>query len=281
MEICRSRESLKRSIAARKREQQTIGFVPTMGALHEGHLSLVRLSLDSCDVTVCSIFVNPRQFNDQNDYRAYEINLERDAALLEREGVDILFAPDVGEMYPRGFQTVVQVDELSRPFEGARRPGHFTGVTTVVCTLLGLVAPDYAIFGEKDFQQLRIVEQMVEDLGLDVKIVRGPLIRDECGLALSSRNERLSEGGRQEAHKIYQALCEMVTVARNGERSCSRICSAGSEILQTIIEGQIEYIAIVDEVALGELAEISQTARILVVVQVEGVRLLDNMRIEL
>jgi pantoate--beta-alanine ligase len=281
MEICRCRESLKKSIGARKREQQTIGFVPTMGALHEGHLSLVRMSLESCDVTVCSIFVNPRQFNDQNDYRAYEINLERDAALLEREGVDLLFAPDVDQMYPRGFQTVVQVEELSRPFEGAKRPGHFTGVTTVVSTLLGLVAPDCAIFGEKDFQQLRIVEQMVGDLGLDVTIVRGPLIRDESGLALSSRNERLSESGRREAQKICRALREMVTAASNGERVCSRICSVGFEILNTIIEGQVEYLAIVDEVSLCELTEISQPARILVVVQVEGVRLLDNMRIEL
>ncbi len=192
MKTCTTVAALRAEMYAHRRAGRRIGFVPTMGALHEGHLSLARTLAHHCDIRVCSIFVNPTQFNDPKDYEAYVINLDKDKALLEREGVDLLFAPDVGEIYPAGFQTTVTVADISKPFEGALRPGHFAGVATVVTVLFNAVTPDVAIFGEKDFQQLRLIEQMVGDLKMDIQIIRGELVRDADGLALSSRNARLS-----------------------------------------------------------------------------------------
>lgn len=281
MKICKTRRDVKKALRIVREKRQTVGFVPTMGALHEGHLSLVEIAKAKSDVVVCSIFVNPRQFDDQRDYEAYQINLETDVMLLEQAGVDILFVPDVETMYPQGFQTTVEVTQLSAPFEGERRLGHFRGVTTVVCTLLGIVAPDNAIFGEKDFQQLRIVERMVADLGLDVTIVRGPLVRDSNGLALSSRNMRLSDSRRKDASNIFRALSEMVAAVHAGERNVEQIRSIGLRRLEAIVEAEVEYLAIVCEESLEELRELDRLARILVVVQIDGVRLLDNMSIEL
>lgn len=254
-----------------------VGFVPTMGALHEGHLSLARALTPHCQVRVCSIFVNPTQFNDAKDYRAYVINLERDKELLKREGVDILFAPTVEEMYPSGFQSSVNVSEVSRPFEGALRPGHFTGVATVVTMLLNAVCPDVAIFGEKDFQQLVLIERMVLDLKMSVKIVRGALVRDADGLALSSRNARLSPEGRTHALLISRGLYAAREAFRRGERRSEELEKIVRAHIQQMPQPIIDYATVVDEMTLSPIKEVQAASRILVVAQVEGVRLLDNL----
>lgn len=267
------RDELRRARQAGKR----IGFVPTMGALHEGHLSLARTLTHHCDVRVCSVFVNPTQFNDPKDYQAYVINLENDHALLEREGVDLLFAPGVEEIYPPGFQTSVFVRDVSKPFEGALRPGHFEGVATVVTVLFNIVRPDVAIFGEKDFQQLVLIERMVEDLKLDIEIVRGALVRDADGLALSSRNVRLSSEGRGHALGISRGLFKAREAFEAGERRASILEQIVTAEISRMPNPQIDYIALVEERSLQRVECIEAACRMLVVARVEGVRLLDNV----
>jgi pantoate--beta-alanine ligase len=258
----------------------SIGFVPTMGALHDGHLSLARTLKDHCDVRVCSIFVNPTQFNDPKDYEAYTINLEQDKRLLEREGVDILFAPRVEEMYPTGFQSSVMVSEIAKPFEGALRPGHFTGVATVVTILFNAVTPDVAIFGEKDFQQLALIERMVLDLKMGIKIVRGALVRDADGLALSSRNARLSADGRQQALLISRGLFAAREAFRQGERRSDAVEAIVRGYINQMSNPAIDYVTVVDEATLAPAEKIGGGCRVLVVARVEGVRLLDNIALD-
>jgi pantoate--beta-alanine ligase len=248
-----------------------------MGALHEGHLSLARTLTHHCDVRVCSVFVNPTQFNDPKDYQAYVINLENDHALLEREGVDLLFAPGVEEIYPPGFQTSVFVRDVSKPFEGALRPGHFEGVATVVTVLFNIVRPDVAIFGEKDFQQLVLIERMVEDLKLDIEIVRGALVRDADGLALSSRNVRLSSEGRGHALGISRGLFKAREAFEAGERRASILEQIVTAEISRMPNPQIDYVALVEERSLQRVECVEAACRMLVVARVEGVRLLDNV----
>lgn len=268
---------LRAAIKALKSNGKRIGFVPTMGAIHAGHLSLARKLGSHCDVRVCSIFVNPTQFNDPKDYEAYTINLDLDQKLLESEEVDILFVPSVTDIYPSGFQTSVSVNEISKPFEGALRPGHFTGVATVVSVLFNIVAPDVAIFGEKDFQQLRLIEQMVKDLQLDIEIMRGELIRDDDGLALSSRNARLTTDGRKRSTAISRGLFKAQAAYRSGERDSARLESIVCDEVGAIGAATINYVAVVDETTLARVAKVSESCRILTAVQIDGVRLLDNI----
>lgn len=277
MKTCTTIAELRAETHAHRRAGRRIGFVPTMGALHEGHLSLARTLKRHCDIRVCSIFVNPTQFNDPRDYEAYVINLEKDKALLEQEGVDLLFAPHVGEIYPPGFQTTVTVNEISKPFEGALRPGHFAGVATVVTVLFNAVTPDVAIFGEKDFQQLRLIEQMVEDLKMDIQIIRGDLVRDVNGLALSSRNARLSEEGRRTALSISRGLFATRAAFDAGERSAETLQGIVTRSVLGVPGTEVDYIAVVDERSLEHVSTVTGACRMLVVVKVEGVRLLDNM----
>jgi pantoate--beta-alanine ligase len=248
-----------------------------MGALHEGHLSLARTLTRHCDVRVCSVFVNPTQFNDPKDYQAYVINIENDQALLEREGVDLLFAPAVEEIYAHGFQTSVTVREVSKPFEGALRPGHFEGVATVVAVLFNIVRPDVAIFGEKDFQQLVLIERMVEDLKLDIEIVRGALVRDSDGLALSSRNVRLSKEGRGHALGISRGLFKARAAFEAGERRSAVLEEIVVHEISCMPNPQIDYVALVEERSLERVERVEGVCRILVVARVDGVRLLDNI----
>jgi pantoate--beta-alanine ligase len=248
-----------------------------MGALHEGHISLARTLREHCDVRVCSIFVNPTQFNDPKDYQAYQVNLERDSEMLRAEGVDVLFAPSVDQIYPPGFQTSVRVSEVSKPFEGALRPGHFEGVATVVTVLFNAVSPHIAIFGEKDFQQLCLIERMVKDLAMDITIVRGALVRDEDGLALSSRNARLSAAGRKDALCISQGLFAAKDAWTSGERSSDALERIVRSHIEKMQDPQIDYVAVVDEGSLARVATAGPSTRILVVARVEGVRLLDNI----
>lgn len=270
-------KELRAEIKAHKVAGRRIGFVPTMGALHEGHLSLARTLRQHSDIRVCSIFVNPTQFNDPKDYEAYIINLDKDKQLLEREGVDLLFAPHVSEMYPQGYQTTVTVNEISKPFEGALRPGHFAGVATVVTVLFNAVTPDVAIFGEKDFQQLRLIEQMVRDLQMGIEIVRGALVRDSDGLALSSRNVRLSPEGRRNSLSISRGLFAAQAAFRKGERSGAKLEEIVTSSVRDVPGATIDYIAVVREDTLERVGDVRGPCRILVAVQIDGVRLLDNI----
>jgi pantoate--beta-alanine ligase len=274
---CTTIAELRAEIKAHKRAGKRIGFVPTMGALHEGHLSLARTLKQHSDVRVCSIFVNPTQFNDPKDYAAYVINLEADRRLLEKEGVDILFAPSVSEIYPKGFQTSITVSEVSKLWEGPLRPGHFMGVASVVTILFNAVQPDVAIFGEKDFQQLRLIEQMVADLKMDIRIIRGALVRDEHGLALSSRNARLSAKAKADAVAINRGLLAACKACGAGERDAKALEEIAAEIVRAVPGAEIEYIAAVYEETLAPVETIEGACRILAVVKIEGVRLLDTM----
>lgn len=280
MKTCETVNALQSELHPLRRKGMSVGFVPTMGALHDGHLSLARTLKEHCQVRVCSIFVNPTQFNDPKDYQAYKINLEQDKKLLEHEGVDILFAPSAEEMYPTGFQSKVTVSEISKPFEGALRPGHFEGVATVVTMLLNAVRPDVAIFGEKDFQQLALIERMVLDLKMDIKIIRGALVRDSEGLALSSRNARLSHDGRQQALLISQGLFTAREAFRKGERRSEALENLVRACISEMPTPIIDYATVVDEGTLVPVEEVIGACRILVVARVEGVRLLDNIALD-
>jgi pantoate--beta-alanine ligase len=277
MEIVSTVSAARSFLKPLKRAGKRVGFVPTMGALHEGHLSLARTLRQHSDVRVCSIFVNPTQFNDPKDYEAYVISVERDAEMLRREGVDLLFAPTVEEVYPSGYQTTVSVSEVSKPFEGALRPGHFTGVASVVSILFNIVQPDVAIFGEKDFQQLSLIERMVHDLKFDIDIVRGELVRDADGLALSSRNARLSPDGRKHALAISRGLFDAEAAFRAGERNPARLEGIVTDSIKSMPNPVIDYVNLVDESSLEPVPSVSGRCRMLVVARVEGVRLLDNL----
>ena len=267
------RERLNSERAAGKR----IGFLATMGALHEGHLSLARTLARDAEVRVASIFVNPTQFNDRKDYEAYLINIEADQRALELAGVEILFAPSVDEMYPHGFQTKVTPGALATRWEGEFRPGHFEGMATVVAMLLAIVSPDVTIFGEKDFQQLRIVEQMVEDLKIPVRVIRGALVREESGLAMSSRNARLSNENRIAAASISRGLFKAQELSASGVNNSAALLAAAMAEINTISDHTVDYLAVVDEATLEPVTTAHADSRILTVVRVQGVRLLDNI----
>jgi pantoate--beta-alanine ligase len=270
-------ESLRGRLAVERALGKKIGFLATMGALHEGHLTLARDLREHADIVVASVFVNPTQFNDKKDYEAYLINIDADHAALEEQGVEILFAPAVDEIYPSGFQTTLKPGALTQRWEGEFRPGHFAGMATVVAILLSIVSPDVSIFGEKDFQQLRIVEQMVKDLRFPVKILRGRLVREESGLAMSSRNVRLTPENRSAAAAISRGLLSAKSLAANGVVDVSELLAAArSQILQ-IPEHEIEYLTVVDEDTLEPISVVASAARLLTVVRVQGVRLLDNI----
>jgi pantoate--beta-alanine ligase len=250
-----------------------------MGALHEGHLSLARTLSQHSDVRVCSVFVNPTQFNDPKDYELYQGDLSHDADLLAGEGVDLLFTPTVDQIYPDGAQTTVKVSEVSKSFEGPLRPGHFEGVATVVTILFNIVQPHVAIFGEKDFQQLCLVERMVKDLSLPISILRGELIRDHDGLALSSRNARLSAEGRRDALNISQGLFAAQKSHQAGERSSEKLEGIVKGFIQRMRKPEIDYVAVVNEATLDRVSNATPGTRILVVARVDGVRLLDTVRL--
>lgn len=232
---------------------RTIGFVPTMGALHEGHLSLVRGARAKCDVVVVSVFVNPAQFGPKEDFAAYPRDLTRDCAMLAEANVDYVFAPTVEEIYPKNFSTYVTAEGLSDGLEGASRPGHFRGVTTVVALLLNIIRPDFAFFGQKDAQQAIVIKQMVRDLAFDSEIVVLPTARAESGLALSSRNDYLDDEQREAATALYRGLSRAAVEYDNGERSAARLM----EVVRSMIEkeplARIDYVSVNDAETLERL----------------------------
>src|SRR5271166_4281449 len=213
------------------RAGKTLGFVPTMGALHEGHLSLVRASKSRCDVTAVSIFVNPLQFGPAEDLDKYPRNWERDARLLDELGVDLLFVPGVDEMYPRGSRTYVLVEDLSDKLDGASRPGHFRGVATVVAKLFEIVRPDCAFFGQKDAAQVAVLRKMVSDLNFDVEMVVCPIVRENDGLAMSSRNAYLTPEQRQQALVLHGSLMRVQAAADAGERNAATLMDIGKQVI--------------------------------------------------
>ncbi|NPB05335.1 MAG: pantoate--beta-alanine ligase [Aquificae bacterium] len=280
--LFRTKEELRSFLREARKGGKTVGFVPTMGYLHEGHLSLVRRARGENDLVVVSIFVNPTQFGPGEDFERYPRDLERDLRLLEREGVDAVFAPSAEEMYPKNFSTFVEETELSKRWEGEFRPGHFRGVCTVVTKLLNLVRPDRAYFGEKDYQQLKVVERMVRDLDLETQVVPCPTVREPDGLAMSSRNAYLSPEERRQATALYRSFQLAQRLVEEGLRDPRELERRLLEFLKSfpLIE-KVDYVAVVDPETLEPAREIKGGERILVAVRMPSARLIDNWRLEL
>jgi len=273
-------EEMRAASRAARRAGKRLGFVPTMGALHEGHLSLVRAARAACDVVASSIFVNPTQFGPNEDLEKYPRSFERDRELLEREGVELLFAPTVEEMYPAGAITWVTVEGLSSKLDGRSRPGHFRGVTTVVAKLFHIVEPDAAFFGQKDAAQVAIIRRMVHDLNLPVEIVPCPIVREPDGLAMSSRNAYLDPQQRNQALTLHRSLEHVRRMVSTGERSAAKLAAAGRAEL--IKEGgvRLDYFEIVDPDTLDPVEDVSGGALVAVAASVGTTRLIDNILLE-
>lgn len=256
-----------------------VGFVPTMGYLHEGHLSLVDAARKSCDVVVVSIFVNPAQFGPSEDLTSYPRDFQRDLALLEKRKVDYVFFPTAEEVYPPGYQTWVEVENISRILCGVSRPEHFRGVSTVVLKLLNIVRPHFMYMGEKDFQQLAVLQRMVLDLNLGVGIIGCPIVREEDGLARSSRNVYLQGPERQQASSLYRALTNSKRMVQGGEQAADKIIAAAERILLDS-QAKVDYIKIVDARDLSEAPYVDNHSRMLIAAWVGKPRLIDNISLK-
>jgi pantoate--beta-alanine ligase len=277
MRIVESIAEVRSALRPKKLAGKTVGLVPTMGALHEGHLSLVRASRERCDVTVVSIFVNPTQFGEGEDFEAYPRDLDADAALLEGAGVDVIFTPSVAEMYPAGAVTRVDPGTLGTIWCGASRPGHFVGVATVVTKLLSIVGPDVAFFGEKDFQQLQVLRRVVADLDLPVEIVGCPIVREADGLALSSRNRYLTTEQRTHALVLSRALARAAARAADGETDAVSIAEELASTISSEPEVILDYATVADAATLQPIAVLEREGRALVAARVGKARLIDNV----
>ena len=265
---------LRQAVSAARRTGKQVGFVPTMGALHAGHVSLIEAARAANGFVVVSIFVNPTQFGPNEDFTRYPRPLERDLDLCA--GVDLMFVPDVATMYPLGFQTVIQVKDLSDILEGASRPGHFEGVATVVLKLFNLVQPDRAYFGQKDAQQVRVIQQMVRDLNVPVEVVVCPTVREPDGLAFSSRNRYLDSDQRREATALNQALEEAEAMIREGERNAAVIERAMAEHIAATPGAVLEYAAAVDRETLKPASPFRGAVLLALAVKFGATRLIDN-----
>ena len=257
-----------------------LGLVPTMGALHEGHLSLIREAQKQCSPVVVSIFVNPTQFGPAEDFKQYPRNLEADCAALESLGVDYLFAPSPAEMYPKDFCTSVMVEGLSDRLEGRLRPGHFRGVATVVLKLFEIVQPRFAFFGRKDAQQARIIRQMARDLNLDVELAVCPIVREPDGLALSSRNAYLSNDNRRAASRLYRSLEAVKREIASEERSAARLLDALRRVIEEEPRLALDYAEIVDAETFEPVVTLRGTCYVLVAARIGGTHLIDNALVE-
>ena len=277
MDVVETIEQMRSACQAAKQGGKRLGFVPTMGALHEGHLSLVRTAKARCDVVAASIFVNPTQFGPSEDFSKYPRSFERDRELLENEGVELLFAPSVKEMYPEGAVTFVTVEGLSERLCGKSRPGHFRGVTTVVAKLFHITQPDFAFFGQKDAAQVAIIIRMVRDLNLGVQIVVCSIVREADGLAMSSRNAYLSSQERKSALVLSRSLTQMKKLFEQGERCTAKLGAAGRRIFAEESSVRLDYLEIVNLQTLEPVEHISNTALVAVAAFVGGTRLIDNI----
>ena len=264
-----------------KREGRTIAFVPTMGFLHEGHLSLMRAGRERAAILAASIFVNPAQFAPGEDFEAYPRDMQRDLTMARSVGVDVVFTPDNAMMYAEGFQTYVNLEKLPRGLCGTSRPIFFRGVATVVAKLFNIVRPDIAVFGEKDFQQLVVIRRMVRDLNFGIEIIGGPTVREADGLAMSSRNAYLKPEQRPAARSLYEALRQSQDMVRAGESRADAIIAAAEGHIASFDETAIDYIAIVDPDTLEDMAVVDRPARMALAVKIGATRLIDNIALGL
>lgn len=261
---------------------RSIGLVPTMGFFHEGHLSLMRMAARHADLVVVSLFVNPTQFGLQEDLAAYPRDFERDRKMADQEGVQVLFAPEAEAMYPAGFSTTVTVGgkELTSQLCGASRPGHFAGVTTVICKLFQIVRPKLAVFGEKDWQQLAVIRRMTTDLNLGVEIAAHPIVREADGLAMSSRNIYLAPSQRKSALSLFHALALARKMTADGERNAERLTAALRDFIHSFPEATVDYISFVHQDTLQKVADVDEETVLALAVKIGGkVRLIDNGRL--
>jgi pantoate--beta-alanine ligase len=278
MEIINRKQRMFSIARKLRRESKTVAFVPTMGALHEGHLTLVREARQAADVVIVSIFVNPAQFNDKSDLERYPRDLTADAARLAEFEVDYIFAPEASEIYPEGFSTYIYVEGVSEGLEGAARPGHFRGVATVVTILFNTVRPDKAFFGQKDAQQVAVIKRLTTDLGFETEIITVPTVREESGLAMSSRNELLTPEEREKASVIFRGLKEAKVAFRNGARNASELVEIARRTIESEPLARVDYISAVDADSLEPVEKIDDREALLSTAVYFGkVRLIDNV----
>jgi pantoate--beta-alanine ligase len=280
MEILKTIDEIREIISEAKSSGKKIGFVPTMGALHEGHFSLIRAAKKQCGFVVVGIFVNPTQFGPGEDIDKYPRPFDADVKACKKEGVDVVFAPTAEQMYPEENLTWVDVEKLSAPLCGKSRPGHFRGVATVCCKLFNIVQPDVAFFGQKDAQQAIIIQRMVADLNVPLKIVVCPTIREIDGLAMSSRNQYLKPDARKDTALVYAALQEAEVFIAAGERKSKMLISEMEKILKISKQIKIDYISIVEAQTLGELDEVKGKVLIALAVKIGQAWLIDNIIID-
>lgn len=280
MEIIQRTLQMKEASKKARSDGKVIGLVPTMGFLHEGHLNLVNEARKMSDVVVVSIFVNPAQFGPNEDFDRYPRDITRDAELLTNENVDTIFLPKTEEIYPENYQTYVKVRELGERLEGASRPGHFEGVTTIVMKLFHIVDPHFAFFGQKDAQQMIIVRRMIQDMNMDVEVIRVPIVRERDGLAISSRNIFLTPEQRAAAPVLFRALEQAVKRVEEGERKSKTIVKEMKEMIESEKEARIDYVAVTDLVELKDVRTIRGRCLISVAAFFGTTRLIDNVIVE-
>ncbi len=281
MKVLNTIKEIRLLIRGARKNGKSIGFVPTMGYLHEGHTSLVKKAREENDLVIVSIFVNPTQFGQGEDFESYPRNLERDSKLVEDAGADIVFSPLVEEMYPSGCSTYVDTDSaITKKLCGASRRGHFRGVTTIVTKLFNIVTPDRAYFGQKDAQQIAVIEQMVRDLCIDVEIVPCPIVREEDGLAMSSRNTYLGDDERRAAIVLSKALSSAEEVIKEGERNALKVSKLIVDKISSQPLSKIDYVEIVCDKTLEAIEEIKGSILIALAVNIGRTRLIDNVRLE-
>lgn len=279
MQIVRTIAEARAAVAAARAQGRTVGLVPTMGALHEGHLSLIHAARAACDVVVATIFVNPKQFGPTEDFAKYPRTFDADCDLLRAENVEILFAPAVDEMYPPGATTFVEVAEISDRLDGVSRPGHFRGVATVVAKLFNIVAPDRAFFGQKDAAQVAILRRMVRDLNFPLEIVVCPIVREPDGLAMSSRNGYLSADDRHRALILSRTLRHIEQQIATGVTSAAALIATGLGVLAQQPSARLDYLRVVDPDTLADIPDIGKGALIAIAAWIGSTRLIDNILI--
>jgi pantoate--beta-alanine ligase len=273
--ILRSPQELSQSVGECHAKDQVVGMVPTMGALHQGHASLFDVAHQQADIVVATIFVNPLQFNNSTDFEKYPLQMDRDIQLLEEHGVHYLYSPTVDTMYGSGFSTSVHIEGITDLLEGASRPGHFSGVATVVTKLFSAGRPDIAVFGQKDFQQFAVIQRMVADLDMPIRLIMAPTIRERDGLAMSSRNVRLSTAARQQALAISQGLLAAQAQFASGIRESQQLIEAVESVI-SLTSAEIDYVKLVDAKTLQDTTSASEGSVIVVAVILDGIRLIDN-----
>jgi len=280
MQIVEKISEMQTLVREIKAQGKNVGFVPTMGFLHEGHLSLMRIIRPKCDILIVSIFINPTQFGPGEDYDTYPRDFKRDEELCRKEGVDIIFYPSQNEIYKQPYLTYVEVDKLTKTMCGLSRPGHFRGVTTIVCKLFNIVGPDIAIFGQKDYQQALVIKQMAKDLHFNSEILTGPIVRETDGLAMSSRNKYLSTDEREDALVLFQSLKMAEKMLRERNYSLEKIKKEMVKQIEGRTSTRIDYIATVDPETLDPLEKIQPNMLLALAVYVGKTRLIDNILIE-